>query len=269
VRSLEAQSLEPIKALEEMRGPNHRDADILPLVVGRLAGNDEYRRLFAEAFGGREAVTTVNLGRALAAYERTLVAANSPFDRYMRGEMTAMTPIQIQGMQRFERIGCVNCHNGPMLSDYQTHVLGIADNRKLSASDAGTDGRYAFRTPSLRNLAYTAPYMHSGAFDSLDDVLQFYNNPGGRGRRGGGGATRNPNVTRDQLDPLLRRLNVRGNRRDLIEFLGALNDDSFDRTVPERVPSGWRSGGTSSRGLGKHRIGAWARTGEGGLGEEA
>jgi cytochrome c peroxidase len=154
-----------------------------------------------------------------------------------------MSPIQIQGMQRFERAGCINCHNGPMLSDFQPHVLGIADNRKLAASDAGIGGGYAFRTPSLRNLRFTAPYMHNGAFDSLDDVLQFYNNPGGRGRRGGGGATRNPNVTRDQLDPLLRRLNVRGNRGDLIAFLDALNDDSFDKTIPARVPSGLAVGG--------------------------
>lgn len=212
----------------------------------RLAEIPEYRSLFAAAFGaGRTAdiVTPTNLARALAAYERTLVASNSPFDRYMRGEPTAMSPIQIQGMQRFDRAGCVNCHNGPMLSDFQPHVLGIADNRKLAASDAGVGGGYGFRTPSLRNLRFTAPYMHNGAFDSLDEVLQFYNNPGGRGRRGGGGATRNPNVTRDQLDPLLRRLNVRGNRGDFIAFLDALNDDSFDRSIPARVPSGLAVGG--------------------------
>jgi cytochrome c peroxidase len=84
--------------------------------------------------------------------------------------------------------------------------------------------------------------MHSGVLRSLDEVLQFYNNRGGRGR-GGGGRTRNPNVGRDQLDPLFRRVNVRGNRGDLVAFLDALNDDGFDRTIPTRVPSGLAVGG--------------------------
>ena len=244
VQSLEAQSLEPIKTLEEMRGTTYAQDAALDTVVARLAANDRYRSLFDKAFGGRDAVSVTNLGRALAAFERTLVAANSPFDRYMRGDQTAMTPLQIQGMQRFERAGCINCHNGPMFSDFKVHVLGIADNGKLAASDAGVNGAYGFRTPTLRNLVYTAPYMHSGVLDSLDDVLQFYNNPGrGRGRRGGG--TRNENVTRDQLDPLFLQVNLRGRggRRDLVEFLRALSDDSFDRTVPAAVPSGLPVGG--------------------------
>jgi cytochrome c peroxidase len=243
VRSLETQALEPVKALEEMRGPDFTEGAILDEVTRRIQSIAEYRALFARAFGNGEAVTSANVGRAIAAFERSLVATNSPFDRYIRGDTSAMTPAQLSGMQRFERAGCANCHSGPMFSDYKLHVLGIADNTKLAASDTGASGTYAFRTPSLRNLKYTAPYMHSGVFSSLDDVLQFYNNPGGRGRGRGAGRTRNPNVGRDQLDPLLRQVNVRGNRRDFIAFLDALNDDSFDRTVPDRVPSGLAVGG--------------------------
>ena len=190
-----------------------------------------------------------------------------------------MTPEQLQGMAQFERAGCANCHNGPMLSDYRLHVLGAPDNVRLTAPDTGADDLYAFRTPTLRNLAYTAPYTHSGVFPTLDAVLNFYNivsggrgggprgrpggpdfggPPGPRGPQGFGGPPRpggpqgrgpqiNPDVRRDQLDPLLRQVDVRGGRAEILQFLSALNDDSFDRTVPDRVPSGLPAGGSIRR----------------------
>jgi cytochrome c peroxidase len=241
VLTLEAQALEPIKALEEMRGSRTTEDQILGVVVARLAAIDGYRARFARAFGGTSPVTPVNLGRALASFQRSLLANNSPFDRYRRGEANAMTPAQIRGLERFERAGCANCHNGPMFSDFTVHVLGVPDNRALPVSDTGVNGTYAFRTPSLRNLAFTAPYMHNGVFRTLDDVLDFYDAVQGRGGRGGRGR-RNPNVGRGQLDPLLRRVNVNG-ERDLLAFLGALNDPGFDRTIPESVPSGLMPGG--------------------------
>jgi cytochrome c peroxidase len=240
VASLEAQALEPLKTHEEMRGDAYPEAAALDAVVARLRAIPEYRARFARAFGGAEPATPANLGKALAAFQRTLVAANAPFDRYMRGDASAMTPLQVRGMQRFQRIGCMNCHLGPMFSDFTLHTLGVPDNGKLAASDAGVEGRYQFRTPSLRNLAHTAPYMHSGTLATLDDVIEFYDDVNG-GRRGG--RSRNPNVTRANLDPLLRRLNVNGGRRDLVAFLQALSDDTFDRTIPTRVPSGMRVGG--------------------------
>lgn len=246
VRSLELQALEPLKAHEEMRGDAYPEHLALSSVVGRLKANAEYRRLFASAFGPREAVSEATLGRALAAFERSLVTPNAPFDRYMRGDQTAMTPAQVSGMSRFQTAGCVNCHNGPMFSDYKSHVIAVPDSGKLAVSDAGINQTYAFRTASLRNLAYTAPYMHSGVFDSLREVVNFYNRVGRGGGRGGrrGGGTQNPNVTRDQLDPLVLRLNLRGGRQDdLVAFLGALNDPDFDRTIPAQVPSGLPVGG--------------------------
>ncbi len=257
VKSLEAQSLEPIKALEEMRGDTYTEKAALATVVARLAAIPEYREQFAQAFGARNAVTERNLARALAAFERSLVASNTPFDRYMRGDTTAMTTQQVRGMTNFQTAGCANCHSGPMFSDYKPHVLAVPDNNKLAASDSGRNGSYAFRTASLRNLAFTAPYMHSGAFTSLRDVVNFYNRVrgGGRGRGGrdgGGGGfsggTQNPNVARDQLDPLVRQLNLRGGRQnDIVAFLGALNDSTFDKTVPARVPSGLNVGGSLGR----------------------
>ena len=145
-----------------------------------------------------------------------------------------MTGTQLEGMRQFERIGYANCHSGPMFSDYQPHVLGVPDNVKLAESDRGMkEMPYAFRTASLRNLAYTAPYMHSGVFQTLEEVIEFYDD-----------APENPNVRRRQVDRLVRRLrNPDREERALIEFLNALNDDAFDRTIPPRVPSGLTPGG--------------------------
>jgi cytochrome c peroxidase len=246
VRSLESQALEPIKSFEEMRGDTYPEAQAVPTVVARLNAIPEYRALFSKAFGGENAVNATNLGKAIASFGRSLVANNSPFDRYMRGDRNAMTRAQIEGMRRFERVGCSECHNGPMFSDYKVHVLGVPDSRRLPATDRGmadmpdafrtaafVETPYAFRTASLRNLRYTAPYMHSGAFDSLEDVLEFYDD-----------LPENPNVRRREVDPLARRLDDPDDEADaIIAFLEALNDDSFDKTIPSRVPSGLTPGG--------------------------
>jgi len=236
---LEAQALEPIKALEEMRGDAYVEARAIPTVVARLNANPEYRQLFGRAFVSQGAITGEQLGKALATFQRSLTANNAPFDRYMRGDASAMTDAQVRGMRRFERVGCINCHHGPMFSDYQLHVLGVPDNPKLAVSDAGVDQTYAFRTASLRNLKYTAPYMHSDMFDSLRDVLEFYDDVSGRR-----GRARNTHVSREQLDPLLRQLRDPDDRTgDLIAFLEALTDEAFDRSVPTKVPSGLTPGG--------------------------
>jgi cytochrome c peroxidase len=243
VRGLEAQALEPLKALEEMRGEAYPEDRAIQQVITRLNAIPEYRRLFSRAFGGERAVSQSNLGRALAAFQRTLVAVNAPFDRYMRGDTTAMTLEQIRGMERFQSAGCINCHNGPMLSDFATHVLGVPDSAKLAQPDTGINKTYAFRTPSLRNLNTTAPYMHNGAFTSLEQVLNFYQRISRGGGRRGGGQVLNAQVGRDQIDPLARQLNLRGGQRDIVAFLRALDDSSFDRAIPDRVPSGLPVGG--------------------------
>ena len=246
VRGLEAQALEPLKAPDEMRGDAFPEARAVSVVVSRLNGNAEYRRLFAGAFGGQTPISDRNLGRALAAFERTLVAANSPFDRYMRGETEALSAEQVRGMERFQSAGCINCHSGPMFSDFAAHVLAVPDNPRLATSDAGMGNEYAFRTPSLRNLSATAPYMHNGVFATLPEVINFYRRiSGGGGRRGGPGAAGlNDSVSRDRIDPLARQLNMRGRGlEDLMTFLRALDDPDFDRTIPARVPSGLPVGG--------------------------
>ena len=234
-RSLEEQSLMPLHDFVEMRGNAYSEEATLDSVVARLQQIPEYRGLFGAAFG-TSTITADHVGKAIAAFERTLVANNSPFDRYMRGDENAMTPQQIEGMQEFVQVGCNECHSGPMFSDYELHVLGVRDNNKLTESDEG-NGNYAFRTPTLRNLAYTAPYMHNGEFNSLNRVLDFYDD--------NNDDAQNENVNDNELDRDLRRLNgIDGRDRDaIIQFLNALNDDNFDRTIPTSVPSGLTPGG--------------------------
>ncbi len=125
-------------------------------------------------------------------------------------------------------------HSGPMFSDYALHVLSVPDNPKLP-TDAGATGTYAFRTPSLRNLSLTAPYMHSGVLNSLNAVLDFYERVGDR-------RTQNTHVNNSQLDGNLQRINDR-DKGAIIQFLTALNDGSFDKSIPTAVPSGLHPGG--------------------------
>lgn len=235
--SLEKQALEPIKSFEEMRGHPYQTEAALDSAVARLRAIPDYRRQFKTAFG-TETITPTEVGKALAAFQRTLVATNSRFDQYARGDGSALSELEKEGMRAFVKSGCAECHRGPMFSDFKLHTLGVADNEKLAQSDAGKDGRYAFRTPTLRNLRHTAPYMHSGKLPGLQQVLEFYEDLSGN-------QIANPRVTPGMLDPLVAR-KLRLEFRDIqaiIAFLDALNDDDFDKRLPERVPSGLPVGG--------------------------
>lgn len=234
---LEAQALEPLKSFEEMRGHPYQTEAALDSVVTRLRAIPEYRRQFAVAFG-KETITPTEVGKALAAFQRTLIATNSRFDQYARGDRSALSELEKEGMLAFVKSGCAECHSGPMFSDFKLHALGVADNEKLTQSDGGKDNRYAFRTPTLRNLRHTAPYMHSGKLPGLQQVLEFYEDLSGN-------QVANPRVTPAMLDPLVAK-KLRLEFRDIqaiIAFLDALNDDGFDKKIPERVPSGLPVGG--------------------------
>ena len=236
VRSLETQSIEPIKTLEEMRGNAYSEAVAIDSVVARLRRIPQYQQLFQSAFGNAQSITATNMGLAIASFERTLVANNSRVDRYRAGERTALTAQEINGMNAFQTVGCANCHSGNMFSDFQLHVLSVPDNTKNAQSDAGANNTYAFRTPSLRNLRVTAPYMHSGVFQTLNDVVGFYN-------RIAGGNSQNRNVPNRQIDPRIRNLRIGNNQAAIVAFINALSDDNFDKTVPTSVPSRLSVGG--------------------------
>lgn len=117
-----------------------------------------------------------------------------------------------------------------MFSDYQLHVLSVPDNAKLATSDASANGTYSFRTPSLRNLKVTAPYMHSGVFGTLDDILRFYG-------RIAGGNSQNSNVNIRRVDTKIRNIRIQNSAAALIAFINTLSDDNFDKTIPTSVPS--------------------------------
>ena len=236
VKSLELQALEPIKAFEEMRGHSYDETEILDEVVRRLNRIPEYRHLFKTAFGNED-ISIENLGKAIAAFERSLVTNNSRFDLYMRGDNDAILISEKEGFELFKKVGCVNCHNGPMFSDYKMHVLGVPQNNKLGEPDTGVKDSFAFRTPSLRNLRYTAPYMHNGSLKTLKRVLEFYEDISN-------GKSRNPLVPKEKFDPFVRELKLSVKEMSLIiSFLNTLNDDDFDKTIPEKVPSGLSVGG--------------------------
>jgi cytochrome c peroxidase len=237
VLSLEGQALEPIKALEEMRGNNFKEDEILEVVVNRLKSIPEYQKLFGDVFTESEPITVENLGKAIAAFERTLVTNYSRFDLFMRGDDEAISLSEKRGFELFKKVGCANCHNGPMFSDYKMHVLGVPENEKLPVPDSGFEEKFSFRTASLRNLRFTAPYMHNGHFMDLRKVLEFYEDISM-------GKMLNPNVTKDQMDPLVEEITIAvKDMGSIISFLNTLNDDDFDQQEPESVPSGLKVGG--------------------------
>ncbi|MDX1396178.1 MAG: cytochrome c peroxidase [Gemmatimonadota bacterium] len=245
VRSLEAQALEPIKVFEEMRGSAYDEEVAVDSVVARLRSIPEYVEHFATAFGEPSSVDAEHLAAALAAFQRSLVAMDSPFDRFRAGDRTAMTAEQIRGMEVFDNVGCDRCHDGPMFSDFDHHAEGVAEHPMVSEPDEGR-GRFQFRTPSLRNVGLTAPYMHNGTLATLEDVLSFYDagrsenpNVADRGRRRGGdrgGVSLSGDFRR--VDDMTGE-----EMRQIVAFLHALTDEGFDRHIPDRVPSGLPPGG--------------------------
>ncbi len=244
VRSLEAQALEPIKAFEEMRGSAYTEDVAVDSAVARLQAIPEYVVLFEEAFGPGTSIAADQLAGAIAAFQRSLVAMNSPLDRFRAGDSTALTAQQQRGLDEFDDAGCDRCHEGLMFSDYDLEAEGVRENPQVSEPDAGA-GRFRFRTPSLRNVALTAPYMHNGMLATLEDVLRFYDN----------GRSENPNVVNRRrgedargvarLSRSFRRVDNMSDQemRDIIAFLEALTDEDFDKTIPTRVPSGLPPGG--------------------------
>ncbi len=172
VATLEEQALHPIQNPKEM------DQSLKPLLE-KLNRIPEYRERFVKAFAGP--ATAERVAQALAAYQRTLVSKQTPFDRYLAGHRDALSGPPLQGMQLFfGRARCSVCHTGAILSDQRFHNIGTADpevppdeGRRAVTHRIGDMG--AFRTPQLREVGRTAPYMHNGRFQTLTQVVQHYN----------------------------------------------------------------------------------------------
>jgi cytochrome c peroxidase len=221
--SLEAQAEGPILASDEMRGTRISEDGIFPELVERLERLDGYRELFRAAYGSED-VDRTRITRALAAYERSLVTGASSFDRFLAGDDTALDLPARRGLVTFLSSGCVSCHRGPMFSDYELHDIGVGE------IDPSTGRRPRIRTPSLRNVARTAPYMHDGSVATLAGSVDFYT---------GLDANLDPDLAMNA--PL-----GGGSTADVVRFLESLSDGAFDQTRPAAVPSGLAVGGLQS-----------------------
>jgi cytochrome c peroxidase len=217
--SLEEQVGIPMADPNEMNQPHY-------VTVAKLEKDPIYQQQFQAAFGPGP-ITMVKLGRAIASFERTLVSGNSPFDRYrFGGDKTALSPSAIRGLAIFEdpqRGNCTACHtinrDYALFSDGKFHNTGIGVNEEGELTDVGryaetkveTD-KGAFKTPSLRDIAETAPYMHDGSLKTLKDVVDFY----------AGGGNSNP-----YLDKNMKAIQLSASERsDLVEFLKSLSGES-------------------------------------------
>lgn len=199
---LAEQALGPLLAADEMGN----DPETLR---ARLAQDEGYRREFQRVYGAEPRLSLV--ARALAAFQFTLVSGDSAFDRWeWGGDAEALDESARRGLRLFRgKARCTLCHTGFHFSDERYHSLGREDPDPGRAAVTGEEtDRGAFRTPSLRNAALTAPYLHDGSLASLEEVVDFY--------AGGGGAAahRSPLIVPLDLDE--------GERQDLVEFLRSL-----------------------------------------------
>ena len=254
-RTLEEQAKQPLVNPLEMGMPDHA------AVVARLEAVPEYRQQFREVFGA-EGITPDTVAKAIAAYERTQLSADSPFDRFIGGDRGALSEAQRRGWQLFQtKAQCIKCHTftpaAPFFSDFDFHNTGVAtkgrdfqslaaeavraaraepDRARALSQLAHTEGfselgRFlisgraaetgAFKTPSLRDIELTAPYMHNASEKTLLDVVKFYNRGGEKNR---------------YLDKDMRPLNLTdAEMSDLVEFMRALtSDDVMRRTQSSR-----------------------------------
>lgn len=218
-KSLEEQAGGPIQNPVEMNQAH----DVMVAKIGKLT---DYKTAFDKAFGPGP-VTVDKVEKAIASFERTAVSGNSPFDRYQYGgDKKALSPAAIRGLAIFtdkNRANCVACHTieekYALFTDGKFHNIGVGVDANGELKDQGRYAethqeadRGAFRTPTLRNVALTAPYMHDGSLKTLKDVVDFYV----------GGGTSNPHLDKD-----IKEIKLTGpERADLVAFLESLTGDT-------------------------------------------
>lgn len=265
VSLLEVQALGPMFGLHPVEmGMAGQQAEM----IRRVSEDETYRTMFAEAFGKTgEPITIDAITRALASFERTLVSFGSPYDRYRYdGEEAAISPQAKRGEILFRdgRLGCASCHSGVNFSDAADrepgadltgpyHNTGLynldgrgaypSSNTGLASATANPNDMGRFRTPTLRNVAVSGPYMHDGSIATLGEVIDFYAAGGrviGNGARDGGDGRRNP-----YKDPRIAGFALTAQERaDLIAFLESLTDEAFLQDPRHSDP--WRAPASSS-----------------------
>jgi len=239
VATLENQALLPIENPREM-------GSTIPKAMARVSAVAEYRDRFAAAYGE---LTESSMQRAIAAFGRSLTANSAPVDRFLAGDSAALSSAATAGFNLYYgKARCSFCHyvplfngvEGPEFASSRFRVTGVPERglneltRDIGRQEFTLDprDRHAFKTPTLRNVAETAPYMHNGAFDTLEQVIDFYNQGAGAGQA----------YTVDNIDSRLRSgpLGLTAEEKvQLLAFLReGLTDSSRRPQVPARVPSG-------------------------------
>lgn len=219
--NLEEQALGPLVNPVEMGNKNHDE------VVAKIKAIPGYLPYFKKAFGDEE-VNKVRIAQAIASFERTVLSGNSRFDRWSFGDKTAMTEQEIRGRDLFfGKALCTRCHAGPNFSDSQFHNLGVGQNKpkpeegRFAVTKAKED-MGAFKTPTIRDITKTAPYMHDGSEKTLEDVVEFYNK----------GGVKNPNLA-VQMEVL--NLTVE-EKADLVAFMKALDGNPYPSVETPELP---------------------------------
>jgi cytochrome c peroxidase len=213
-KSLEEQAFEPVVNPVEMHNS-------WPQAVTSLKNDSAYKRMFFEAFGTLDFDST-HVVKAIAQFERTLISSNSKWDRYLRGEVS-LTQAESRGFEIFftEKGDCFHCHSTILFTDNDFHNNGLdaffADPGLYEVTnDPNDEGR--FRTPTLRNAEFTAPYMHDGRFQTLEEVIDFYS----EGLQ-----------YSETIDPLMKNVDEGGvqlteeEKFYLLTFLKTLSDTTF------------------------------------------
>ncbi len=230
--TLEEQMTGPLYAPNEMANtPDH--------LLRTLNGIPAYQRLFRMAYPERDDdITLDKIYRALAAFQTSLISLNSRYDQYAHGYASALTPNEIEGMNVFRSFvaRCAECHTPPLFTNQQIAVIGTPEPEGMPR-DIGAQGptgdatlRGGFKVPSLRNITLTAPYMHSGKYDSLWDASEFYTLGRGHALAEGEPIYLHWHIWEPQLtDTEIDRL---------VDFMGTLTDTLFTPRVPEQLPSG-------------------------------
>ena len=212
--NLESVSFGPIANPANMNLPE-------PELIARLSAIPGYLDLFELAFGERE-VTRRKIELALATFERTIITGDSPFDRWIAGDRNAIGAAAKRGFQIFNgKAHCSACHSGPSFTDGSFHDIGTGKNGDVGRGrlfPTSTKLQYAFKTPTLRDVARRAPYMHDGSVATLKDVILLY-------EKGG--------IDRPSRSELITPLSLTDDEKtDLMAFLQTLNDSSASAKIP-------------------------------------
>lgn len=222
-KTLEEQALAPIENPDEMN--LHLDS-----AVQRLKNSKVYEDYFKKLFDSEP--TRENLAAAIAAFERTLETSNSPFDRWkFYGDSNALSIAAKRGFELFNGKGkCNKCHFGADFTQNDFRNIGLFNGRELNDSGrmvvtGKKEDIGKFKTPSLRNVSVTGPYMHNGIFKTIKQVIDFYNDPG---------KVISNSVNRDSLLAKPLGLN-QAEKNDLETFLLSLTDDEFTKTVEDQL----------------------------------